>query len=242
MLRYIRGEIYRIIHKKSMYIFFAAVAVGYFLITYIRSGGFTAESIVDEAISLFNFLPVLAGGFLFAAIYTDDLNSKNLISLVGFGLSKTKIVIAKLILIALFSAVVFGFIPVFHCAVFRLLGWTATAGIWTTVYAVSLKFFLMTVAFSVLSGIVVYGLQRTTFAIVTYILLAFNIVSGLIATGLRTFAPSLTEHLMSGISDRIMAGVVGGGPLTLPVIEYVVYVVIAAAISVAVFYKKEMEF
>ena len=216
--------------------------VGYFLITYIRSGGFTAESVVDEAISLFNFLPVLAGGFLFSAIYTDDLNSKNLISLVGFGLSKTKIVIAKVILVTLFSTVVFGLIPVFHCAVFRLLGWTVTASAWTMIYGVSLKFLLMTVAFSALSGIVVYGLQRTTFAVVTYILLAFGVISGLIATGLRTFAPSLTNYLMSGISDGIMAGVVGGGPLTLPVIEYVVYVVIAAAISVAVFYKKEMEF
>ena len=242
MLKYIRSEIYRLLHKKSMYIFFAALAIGYLLITYIRSGGFNAESIVDDAINIFNFLPVLAGGFLFAAIYTDDLNSKNLISLVGFGLSKIKIVIAKFILIMLFSIIVFGFAPLLHCGVYNLLGWTATASTWTTVYAISVKYFLTTVAFSVLSGIVVYGLQRTTFAIVTYILLAFGIISGLIATGLKIFTPGLTDYLMPGISDKVMFNMISGDPLTAPMIECVVYVIIAAALSALAFHKKEMEF
>ena len=242
MLKYIRGELYRLFHKKSMYIFFAALAAGYLLITYIRSGGFNAESITDDAIQLFQFLPVLAGGFLFAAIYTDDLNSKNLISLVGFGLSKVLIVISKFILITMSSAIVFGLAPLLHCGVYSLLGWAATADIWTAVYAISVKFFLTTVAFSVLSGIVVFGLQRTTYAIVTYILLAFGIVSGLLTAGLRTFAPGLTGYLMSGISDKIMVSIISGGSLTSPITQYVVYVAIVMALSALVFHKNEMEF
>jgi len=242
MIKYLRGEVYRLLHKKSMYIFFAVLAAGYLFITYIRSGGFTEESIVDEAINTLNFLPVLAGGFLFSAVYTDDLNSKNLISLVGFGLSKVKIVISKLILMTLFSAVVFGLMPLFHCTVFHMLGWTATASVWTMVYAVSLKFLLMTIAFATLSGIVVYGIQRTTFAIVTYILLAFGIVGGLLASGLKSFAPGLADYLMSGITDRVMASVVSGGSLIMPGIEYIAYIAIAAALSLLTFNKKEMEF
>ena len=242
MLKYIHGEIYRLLHKKSMYIYFAALAVGYLLITYIRSGGFTADSIVGEASNIFNFLPVLAGGFLFAAIYTDDLNAKNLISLVGFGLSKVKIVISKLILMTLFSTIVFGLVPLFHLAVFHLFGWTATTDAWIAIYAVSIKYLLTTLAFSALSGAVVYGLQRTTFAVVSYILLAFGIVSGLMTAGLNTFVPSLTQYLMSGISDKVMFGIISGGSLTLPLIEFVVYVAIATALSAFAFYKKEMEF
>jgi hypothetical protein len=242
VLKYIRGELYRLFHKKSIYIFFTALAAGYLLITYIRSGGFKAESIADDAIQLFQFLPVLAGGFLFAAINTDDLNCKNLISLVGFGLSKIIIVISKFILITLLCAIVFGLAPLLHCGVYSLLGWTATVGTWTAVYAISVKYFLITVAFSVLSGIVVYGLQRTTFAIVTYILLAFGIVSGLLTTGLRTFAPGLTRYLMSGISDKIMINIISGGSLTSPITQYVVYVAIVMALSALVFHKKEMEF
>ena len=242
MLKYICGELYRLLHKKSMHIFFAALVICYLLITYIRSGGFNQQSIVDDAINFFNFLPVLAGGFLFATIYTDDLNSKNLISLVGFGLGKVKIVISKFILITLLGAVVFGLAPLLHCGVYNLLGWTATAETWTAVYAISVKYFMMTTAFSVLSGVVVYGLQRTTFAIVTYILLAFSIVSGLITAGLKTFAPGLANYLMSGISDKVMFNIISGGSLTAPIIEWAVYVVIAMALSALAFYKKEMEF
>jgi len=242
MLKYIRGEIYRLIHKKSMYIFFAALFAGYLFITYVRSGGYNEESIVNEAFNLFNFLPVLAGGFFFAAIYTDDLNSKNLTSLVGFGLSKLIIVIAKFVLISLFGALGFGLVPLVHCGVYAVLGWKATADTWSMIYAVSAKYFLTTVAFSVLSGIVVYGLQRTTFAIVTYVLLAFGVVSGLLAMGLKTFAPGLINYLMSGISDRVFAGMIGGGALIAPVVEYIIYVAIAAVLSALAFYRKEMEF
>jgi len=242
MVKYIHGESYRLLHKKSMYIYFGALAVGYLLITYIRAGGYTAESIVDEAINLFNFLPVLVGGFLFAAIYTDDLNSRNLTSLVGFGLSKTKIVISKIILITLFSVVVFGLTPVFHCVVFFIFGWPAIVSTWTMLYALTIKFMVMTIAFSALSGIVVYGLQKTTFAIVSYILLAFGIVSGLISSGLNTFAPSLTRYLMSGISDRVMTDMINGGSLVIPMIEYTAYVLIVTSLSVLAFYRKEMEF
>jgi hypothetical protein len=187
-------------------------------------------------------LPAIAGGFLFSAIYTDDLNSKNLISLVGFGVNKAKIVTAKLIMTVLFGTVIFGLAPVFHYAVYAVLGSTATASMMTAIYAVSLKYLLTAVAFAALSGIAVYGLQRTTFAVVLYILLAFNIIGSMIAVALKTFAPDLVNYLISGITDRIFAGVINGGSLTLPIVEYIVYVIIAGVLSVLVFYKKEMEF
>jgi len=76
MLRLINGEIYRLLHKKSMYIYFCSLAAGYFLIAFIRSGGLNAQSIVNDAFNFFNFLPAIAGGFLFSTIYTDDLTRK----------------------------------------------------------------------------------------------------------------------------------------------------------------------
>jgi len=242
MLKLLRGELYRLLHKKSAYIYFAALAVAYALVIYVRSGGFTAQSVVDDAVSFFYLLPALVGGFLFAAIYVDDLNSKNLISLVGFGTSKTRIVIAKFILMALLSAVAFALAPLLHSAIYMLLGWAPSAQGWLMIYAVSLKYFLMTVAFAVLSGIVVYGLQRTTFAVVLYLLLAFNVVSSLLSLALKSFAPGLASYLMAGISDRAMTAVASGGSVVAPVLEYAIYVVIAGALSVLAFHKKEMEF
>jgi len=242
MFSYLLGEIYRLIHKKSMYLYFGAIAAAYLLIIFFRSGGFSASSVVDDAISTFMFLPVLVGGFFFAAVYTDDLNSKNLTSLVGFGMSKAVIVIVKLLVMVLFCAVVFAFIPLLHCIAYNLLGWAPDTSTWIMVYLISLKFFLMSIGFSTLSGILVYGLQRPTLSIILYVILAFGIVGGLLTTALNSFAPSLAGYLMAGITDRIMSGALSGGSLLVPFVAYIIYVAIAAALSILAFYKKEMEF
>jgi len=242
MPNYLKGEIYRLLHKKSTYLYFAALALGYVLLAYIRSGGFTAESVVSDALTFFNLMPALAGGFLFAAIYLDDLNSKNLAMLVGYGLSKTTIVIAKFLLMFTLSALAFALLPLFHGAVYAVMGWAPTAGNWVALYAISLKYFLMTVAFALVSGILVYGLQRSTFSAVLYLLLAFNIVSGLSSMVLRTFAPGLSNYLMPAISDRVMTAVIQSSSVVLPLVEYTVYIAIAGVLSALVFQKKEMEF
>ncbi|MCL2749957.1 MAG: hypothetical protein FWE96_02975 [Coriobacteriia bacterium] len=242
MLRLIHGEIYRLLHKKSLYIYFGALALGYLALAFIRSGGFEPVSIIDDALSLFILMPALLGGFLFAAIYTDDLNSKNLISLVGSSTSKVTIVLAKFVLMALFSAVTFALAPLFHMGVYALLGQVATADMAAMLFAVSSKYLLAALAYAALSGIVVYGLQRTTFAIVTYLLLAFGVASGLISIALNMFAPTLTEHLITGITDRVLMALVSGASLGLPMIEYALYLVIAVAASLLVLSRKEMEF
>ena len=247
MLKLINGEIYRLLHKKRMYIYFCLLAVGYFLIAFIRSGGFNEQSIIGDAANFFSFLPALAGGYLFSAIYTDDLTAKNLITLVGFGTNKAKIILVKFILSALFGAVVYALAPLLLYVSHAAFGWTAAASTMATVYAVSFKYFLVTLGYSALSGIAVYGLQRTTFAMVLYILLAFNIIGSLVTVLLVNmigidFATIITNRLMSGLTDRILAGLVGSGSLTMPIIEYIIYVAIVATISVIAFNKKEMEF
>jgi len=242
MLKVLNGEIYRLLHKKSLYIYFGILAVGYFTLAFIRSGGFSNESVVSDALNLFILLPALAGGFLFAAIYTDDLNSKSIISLVGSGVNKAAIIAVKFTLTVLFGTVVFGFIPLFHISVYAALGQAADASMATMIFAVSLKHLLTVIAYSSLSGIVVYGLQRTTFAIVTYLLLAFGVVGSLISAALGIFAPNISGHLVSGITDRILFGMMSGAPLSAALAEYVVYVLVAITFSIVAFLKKEMEF
>jgi len=238
----IQGEIYRLLHKKSIYIYFAIMAAAYLLFVFVRSGGFGGQSVIDDASSVFYFLPALAGGFLFAAIYTDDLNSKNLITLVGYGLSKTKIVITKIILAALLNLVFFAILPLFHYALYSLFGCPVATGQVAQLYAIASKYLLMTLAYSVISSIVAYGLQRSTFAIVTYILFAFGVVGTLINVLINLLNLNIRDYLLSGLTDKIMIGLIGGDPLVLPIIGYAAYVVVAAVLSTVAFSKKEMEF
>jgi hypothetical protein len=81
---------------------------------------------------------------------------------------------------------------------------------------------------------------------VFYVLLSFNIIGGLISMFLNGMlgaeAYMLTSRLASGITNRILAGILSGGPLIQPAVEYLVYVAIATAASVVAFHRKEMEF
>ncbi|MCL1846897.1 MAG: hypothetical protein FWF91_02905 [Coriobacteriia bacterium] len=242
MLRYLRSEIYRLLHKKSMYLYLAGLAILYALFAFVRSGGFTPDSLISHAVDLFTFLPPLVGGYFFAALYTDDLSSKNLTTLIGFGMSKTGLVLAKLILMLVSCAVLYGLMPLFHCALYAVLGWPGSAANMATVYLFALRALLLTLAFAALSGIVVYGLQRGTFAFVLYILLAFNLISSMLTVFVKMFVPLLADYLILGITDRMVTGLLLGGPLLLPCIAYVLYVAVAAALSALAFHKKEMEF
>jgi hypothetical protein len=230
-----------------MYIYFAAFAVAYFLLTFIRSGGSDAGQLLGDAESFFTVLPAVVGGYFFAALYTDDLNAKNLGTLIGFGIGKAKIVLAKLILMALFSALILLLLPLFMFASYAVMGVVASTDILGSVYIWVLKSLLQIVAFSSVAAIVVYGLQRATFGMVSYLLLALGIVSQLLGMLLdweliSSLLPGLSSHLMAGISLRLVFGILTGGPVLLPVVEFAIYTAIATALAVLAFHKKELEF
>jgi len=242
VIRLLSGEIYRLLRKRSAYIFFGAVAAGYFFVAFIRSGGFGAGSVVNDAYNFFMFLPPVAGGFWFTAVYTDDLNSKNLTALVGYGCGKTRIIAAKFILAAIANAAVVFTAPLYHIAVYTLFGQAASPGETAIVYAAATKYFLMITAYSSAAAIAVYGTQRATFAVVTYILLAFNVIGGLAAAAAGSFAPNVSKYLASGITDKVTAKILSGVFPDRPLAEYAAYIIITAALSAFAFHKKETEF
>ncbi|MDR1463687.1 MAG: hypothetical protein LBJ11_00090 [Oscillospiraceae bacterium] len=243
-----RGEIYRILRKKNLYIYFGAFALGYILLVFIRSAGeFSEQNLLADAENLFVFLPAVIGGYLFTALYTDDLHSKNLTALIGCGMGKAKIVLSKLLLMALFGALLFGLVPLLMDAVYAMFGAPASAAVLKAVYIWALKSLLTMFAYAALSGIVVYGVQRATVAVVLYLLLALGIVSQLLGLlfswdFVASIAPNLADHLMSGISVRIVFSLLGSGSGTSAWIEYAIYVAASAVLSVVAFHKKELEF
>ena len=246
MLKYLAGEIFRIAHKKSLYVYFASVAVFYLIISFVRSGGFGPQSAVSDAFLFFGYLPVIAGGFMFQAVYADDLNSKNLATLIGFSLGKVKIVTAKLALTVLFCAAVYSAAPLIICAAHAAFGHAAGTGGLRMIYSLSLKYLLATVGCSALAATAVYGTQKPTFAFVLYILLALNIIGGLVTllvsgtlgAGAASF---VAGRLFSGVTDRILEGVTGGQNPARAAVEYLAYVAVASAASIAAFMKKETE-
>lgn len=242
MLNLIQGELYRFFHKKSMYIYFGILGLGYFFVIFMRSGGFDEGSVAVDATTLFEIFPVLIGGFLFATIYTDDLNSKSLITLVGYGMSKSQIVMAKFLLVTWLGMLLFAMGPLYHIAIYALFGYVATGQQIGMIYAFTLTVLLRTLAYCAIGGIAVYGLQRPTFSFVTYILFAFSIVKTIITLLIGILKLEVDGYLLSNVIDQIMIGMIIGEGLAESVIKYLVYLIVALLLSAIAFNKKEMEF
>jgi hypothetical protein len=247
MLRYIHGELYRIFRKKSLYIYLGVIALIYCLFVLIRKDGVGPESIANDAMQLFAYLPVLVGGYLFAALYCDDLRSKNLATLIGYGMRKTSIVLAKLVLSVLLNVLIFALIPLFMFVIYASIGHVPSAHLMAEVFIDALKAALFAIAYAAIAGVVVYGAQRNTFAIVFYVLLSFTVIGQLLMAVaswdfISAFVPNLSSYLVSNIVVNLTIGVATGTVEWLLIIEYIAYIVVACGLSVVVFHKKELEF
>jgi ABC-type transport system involved in multi-copper enzyme maturation permease subunit len=247
MFSLIRAEIYRVLHKRSFYIYFGVLAVLYAMFVVIRLSSLGVDSVGDDASKMFTFLPVLVGGYLFATLFNDDLSSKNLSTLIGFGISKAKIVLAKLLLLVGFGTLIFGLAPLFMNFVYALLGFANTGESLGIAYAYALTGLMATVAYAAIAAIAVYGLQRATFAIVLFIILTLGQVDQLVMMlfqldFLANLVPDIMNHLLTGITTTVRNDILVGGNALGALTEYGVYIVVATALSVVAFNKKELEF
>jgi ABC-type transport system involved in multi-copper enzyme maturation permease subunit len=256
MLNYLKAEFYRVFRKRSMYIYFGALAAAYAIVavaayaiaTVTQSYMIEADAILVDAQVAFSLLPVFVGGYLFAGLYTDDLGSKNLSALIGFGLSKAAIVLSKLILTAVFTIVVYGAVPLFMWAVYAALGHAPEAATLSLVFKQYALFsLLLTFAFSALTAIVVYGLQRGTFAMVLFVVLSTGSVSNMLGLLLKWHViadvfPGLEQHLAYAVAMKLAGYVAAGEPVLALTAEFLAYCAVATALAVLAFRKKELEF
>ncbi|MDR2336657.1 MAG: hypothetical protein LBE03_00950 [Candidatus Nomurabacteria bacterium] len=243
MLNYLHAEIYRLFRKKSLFIFSGLALLAYLVTIFIRSGNLNSYSILKDASDLFSLLPPIVGGVLFAAIYTDDLSSKNLSTLVGFGLSKSKIVVAKLILALMTLVLIFGLLPLLMYLIYAGLGWAASGNMMANVYLLSGRFILLVMIFMAFAGVVVYGFQRSTAAIVAYLLLSLGAIGQLLTLILDKILPNASQYLPSNIIGQLHLNLMTGeGAIVWLGMGLLAYVVMSIIVSVMLFNKKEMEF
>jgi len=236
------AEMYRLSRKRNMYLYFGAIALGYLLIVFMRSRGLGPDSVVTDAATVFGFMPALLGGFLFTSLFTDDLTARNLITLVGNGISRTQIVLTKFLALILTTAIAFALLLVWHLACYAIFGAAAAGPQIGYVAAIALQLWLVTLGFSAVAACVVYGTQKATVAVVAYFMLAFNVVTMLVNIVTSQLNLDLSSRLFSGTSVNIMSNLMLGGNAIAPAIEYLVYLILAIVAAIVIFAKREMEF
>jgi hypothetical protein len=230
-----------------MHVYYGVLAIAYLLLAFIRSGGFGPTSIINDASNAFGLLPALLGGYLFASVYTDDLGSGVLASLVGHGVGRVRIVLAKAASMACLSALSFSLAVLWLAGCHALLGWPPTAGAMQAVAMIAVQQMLLAVGSATLASVAVYGLGRPTFAMVTYVMIALNVIGGAVQAILTLVvsgevAKAVGGRMIHGIADRMLLAALGGGQLLQPTVEYVAYVALSCAAAAAAFLAKEVEF
>jgi ABC-type transport system involved in multi-copper enzyme maturation permease subunit len=235
MFNYIKAEFYRIFSKKSMYIYFASLLGLYIAYIFISSNGLTEDSILGKANYVFLFLSLFGSGYLFATIYNDDLNAKSLPSFIGFGMKRSTIVISKIIINAIMTILMFAVAFVIFCLIFYIIGLKIDGDTLTSILNLIFGYLLKLFAYTSIASVIVYGTQKATMSMVTFILLITMFIDQMLIALLndtleKIFTIALiVENLMFDASILL-------------VLNYLIYVIVFITLSIFAFCKKDLEF
>jgi len=246
MHNYIRAELYRIFHKKGLYIYFVILSLLYVVSVLMRSTIFSSPVAVSD-LFIFTSLPFFIGGPLFASIYNDDLNARTLPPIIGFGRSKVFIALCKLLVTIVMVVLHYLLVFVGFCAIHLLLRTGIDHILVSTILEMLIESILLTIGFILVTNIVTYGIQKPTFSIVAYLILCMELISEMVKNILQSSMISnifgdLTGYTLPRIASRFSEGIAASKFDAMAFIQYLIYLLVAFSILSIVFNKKELEF
>ncbi|MCR5202729.1 MAG: hypothetical protein K6D02_06540 [Lachnospiraceae bacterium] len=180
---------------------------------------------------------------IFTTIFADDFNSKAMQASIGFGLSRTKLVLCRFIELVVLSYLVMYAYVLIITLIGCIFGYGSAAGDMLFDFFKNFSgYSLVIICYAAIAMIAVYALQNATFGLVIYILLTSKVLGGILA-GL-SFVPFFAKHNINPsaiIASEIIIKILGGKVLYLiPLL--IGYVVVPLFITITVFKKKELDF
>lgn len=249
MSNYIGADIRRVLHKQAfLWVLgiFAALFVGMVFIYF--NPAFTADMYVAKISSFLSFFPLVVGLFTFMSVYADDFKCKSMQVAIGYGISRGRIVLGKLLesTILLFgSAAIMG---VFVIATPIVLGLAPNAQHLETLLFTILAEMLRALGYTAISTIPVFFSQNAVNGTIIYVLLASKTVyialSMILGQAfLINLVGDLTKYLYTTQLYTAKTLLMENKPfLSAWMLAMIGYVAIPTAISVISFHKKELEF
>ena len=253
MINYIKAELYRLFRKKSLYIYYSVLAVLFLIVTYMMDDVLTPQNAVDYTQGILRFIPVLFGGFIFAAVYIDDLTAKSLPQAIGFGINKTAILFSKIIVSTLINIVFLIAALLIMCAAFIAFG-VNIAGIIDIMLKMLIRPVLLTAVYMAVGSIASFGTQKIPAAMTVYLFFSSGLVDYLLnellrlefirmtlMTDIRRYFLYTVEAVADEIDDMLFFGNYYSFSVV-PFIQYAIFLIITLSLSAWAFNKKETEF
>ena len=248
MLNYIRADLHRIFCRVSRCVFIAlfyAVALGIELYQAV-SKSYNSVNLTAAAPLLFETAALILGIVEIQSVFADDFRAKTMQIAIGLGVSRPKVVLAKLIDYAVLSAV-----DSLVLMVLFALGGTACGihfqgdQIYLMVVCALGNALYMTIA-AAITMIPIFYLQSTNLAILFILIVTIDPIKAVIAP-FSTKEIVMNLHLMelpySTVANTLTTQLSLRNTVPVPqLIGVIAYLAIAYGLTVLVFRKRELDF
>ncbi len=249
MFNYIKAEMYRLTHKKGTYIYYGILALIFTaIVLYLNA---EVKGFGDTYYSIFTLIIPLVTSFfigihVFIGIVMNDLTAKTLPNVLSTSLSRVQFLLGKLI-VAFVSIVlvhlVFGFLFI-GLGIFVQGGVDGQAGtdIVTAIEVAGVNI-LGVVGFMLLASIVAYFFQKSSLALVAYIVLSLGIIDGILsqARGLSKYILYVYDHLLGTYLNTASSSALKGALEVNQVVPLVIYLAVATIVAILVLTRIEIK-
>ena len=238
MISYIKAEMLRFTRKKSFLLLLVLFTLGYGTIIFIQRKS-PGDFIMFNQM-LIDLSPMLIGIAIFVMVYTDDISAHSIQIPIGYGISRWKIVLAKMIEVIVVYAGVMAYALLLAFIADALYGANQDFTILFKSLGITLFSTMVYVAMASFFALVV---QKGSTAIIVFILLISSMLESLLQLVLgirfiRNIIPSAANYL----PYRLIQDIMFDGWLIQPVSILVLYIVIATALTIGFFNKAELDF
>lgn len=250
MINYIKGELYRLSHKKSSYIYYTAIFGGFIALIaliFMTGGTFDKNDLFDIGgqILISMFAPFI-GINVFMNVYNDDISAKTISNTLNSGISKGQYVISKFI-VAMIQMILITLVGAFVYFVMYLAIAGGVANIeWNhfkTLALLLVPVSLMILTYFSITTIVTFFFQKTGTSITVLFLFTMSVLYQVVSLIFSAFSflEPLTKYLPGYIYQQGFAEIMKNGAISLPnTLGLIAYIILAIAVSSYVLNKKEI--
>ena len=249
MRRLIRADIRRILKKRSVIILFLLMLLYLCLIVIGSYPAFDQDPLVPvkELMSHTRMPELVLGLVILFGVYADDFRSMTYTCVIGRGLTRSKLVLAKLLDTVILAALMYGIITLVLSVGLKFVGCSFTPRLRRAFYMTILITVYKTVGYIALSSMILYitnNIPLTTISLLLlYIVVPFSTL--LFSLNAQVKALHIERLHYAGLADNAFSDFLFGsagmgiGKLLLGLL---VYLGLVLFVTVKIFDKKELEF
>lgn len=250
MKQLIKADFYRIFNKKGLYAFSLICATLFLGIMFIVVDADFHETTYMVIVSIVSsFVPLVIGLYTASLVYSDDIKSKSIQTAVGFGVSRFKIMISKLLVSTSITTILSLMFMVLILITPTLFGFEVSKESIARLSYQLFAEFLKTVIFMAIIGGISFTVQKATVVTTVFVLLATGTVNSILGLILgQNFVVGLIgdlqPYLISNLSSKLSMSLISGEfeSAISSGVGLLIYIPVVIILTMLVFKDKELDF